>query len=110
MLLLTGLLEKWKLSRKETAILMGYDDERSLNNLLSGISNLQTRDEKDRIRHLFDIHETLFNIFKNTDDVAEWLREPSKGLDRKKPLEILLEGSMENLLLIKQFVDHLAGR
>ena len=39
----------------------------------------------------------------------EWLREPHEILDGRSPLELLREGSMENLLLVKEYVDMVSG-
>ena len=40
----------------------------------------------------------------------EWLRESHETLNGQIPMDLLLEGSMENLLLVKEYVEVAAGR
>ena len=40
----------------------------------------------------------------------EWLRERHEMLDDKAPMDLLLDGSMEDLLLVKEYVEAAAGR
>ena len=35
----------------------------------------------------------------------DWLRETHATLDGQVPMDLLLEGSMENLLLVKEYVE-----
>jgi hypothetical protein len=105
------LLSAWKLSLEQGASLLGFDDARSLSHLLAGLTTLKGRDAKDRVRHLFEIREALFKLFGG-DESAEryWLREPASLLGNKAPLDLLVDGSMENLLRTKQYVEYVAGR
>ena len=65
---------------------------------------------RDRIAHLFHIRQTLSSLFRDLDVENEWLREPHTLLDDQEPLKLLLGGSMEDLLLVKEYVDAAAGR
>ena len=67
------------------------------------------RDIQDRIAHLFRIHETLSSVFRDPVVENEWLRESHALLDGRTPVSLLLEGSMEGLLLVKEYVE-LTGR
>ncbi|MFQ5671868.1 MAG: MbcA/ParS/Xre antitoxin family protein [Nitrospinales bacterium] len=106
-----ALLDKWALTKKEGTLLLGYEDEKDTSDFLLGLKKLQTRDAKDRVRYLFKIHSALHRLFEDTQVEKDWLREPNdEYLDGKSPLDILKEGSMENLLLVKQFVERISGR
>ncbi len=78
--------------------------------LLSGRVTLRGRDVKDRIAYLFRIRKTLSALFRDENVENEWLREPHGALNGKSPMDIMLEGSMENLLLVKEYVEAAAGR
>jgi uncharacterized protein (DUF2384 family) len=56
------------------------------------------------------MRSTLSALFQNEEVENEWLRERHAMLDDQVPLRLLMEGSMENLLLIKEYVDAVAGR
>lgn len=106
------LLENWHLSRDDAVFLLGFDQEDSgfVRAVLTGSAALHGRDVRDRIAHLFHIRRTLSALFRNLDVENEWLREPHTLLDGQEPLKLLLGGSMEDLLLVKEYVDAAAGR
>ncbi len=104
------LLEVWGLDNNDGAKLLGYEDVRFVRDLLSGASSLRTKDVKDRVRYLFEIDAALGQLFRDEAVERDWLREPRPELDGYSPLDILLEGSMEKLLLVKQYVERISGR
>ena len=106
------LLENWHLSRDDAVPLLGFDQEDNgfVRAVLTGSADLHGRDIRDRIAHLFQIRKTLSALFRDLDVENEWLREPHTLLDGQEPLKLLLGGSMEDLLLVKEYVDAAAGR
>ena len=106
------LLENWHLSRDDAVLLLGFDQEDNgfVRAVLTGSADLHGRDIRDRIAHLFQIRKTLSALFRDLDVENEWLREPHTLLDGQEPLKLLLGGSMEDLLLVKEYVDAAAGR
>lgn len=107
--LFAKLLENWELNENDGAKLLGYDDAKSVRDLLSGAASLRARDVKDRIRYLLMIDAALDQLFQDEVTERDWLREERVELGGKNPLSILLEGSMENVLIVKQFVEHISG-
>lgn len=106
------LLEAWKLELGDVAPLLGFQrSERAhVENLLNGRVRLVGRDVKDRIACLLHIRSALWALFACEEVENEWLREPHQMLDDRVPMHLLFEGSMENLLLVKEYVDVVAGR
>ncbi len=106
------LLDSWRLNRDDAVLLLGFDrkDNGFVQAVLAGVANLQGRDVRDRIAHLFHIRQTLSVLFRDLDVENEWLREPHTLLDEQEPLKLLLGGSMEDLLLVKEYVDAASGR
>ncbi len=107
-----GLLESWKLDRSAAVFLLGFEqpDSAVVERILSGSAPLVGRDAKDRIAYLYRIRSTLSALFRNEDVENEWLREPRALLGERTPMELLREGSMESLLLVKEYVEEIAGR
>ena len=106
------LLRTWHLNQTDAIPLLGLEkaDISYAKDLLSGRVTLRGRDIKDRIAYLFRIRKTLSALFRDEEVENEWLREPHDALDGQNPIDLLLEGSMENLLLVKEYVEAAAGR
>jgi hypothetical protein len=104
------LLETWDLDEGELAKLLGFERKIDVVDLISGARKLTSRDAKDRVRHLLAIREALHSLFRDVDVERGWLREPRPELGGQSPLALLLEGSMENLLTVSQFVQWMVGR
>ena len=106
------LLDSWRLNRDDAVFLLGFDQANNgfVQAVLAGAADLHGRDARDRIAHLFHIRQTLASLFRDLDVENDWLREPHTLLDEQEPLKLLLGGSMEDLLLVKEYVDAAAGR
>ena len=105
------LMELWHLDSEDACKLLGYElaDIKYVEQVLSGELPLRGRDPKDRIANLVVIRKRLDGLFKDVDVENEWLREKQTDIGNKSPMELLLSGSMENLLLVKQFVEFVCG-
>ncbi len=106
------LMGVWKLEPTDVVSLLGFErsDQSHVEALLEGLTTLRGRDAKDRIAYLFEIRKTLSDLFRSEDVENEWLREPHSLLDNRTPLDLLLDGGMENMLLVKEYVVFAAGR
>ena len=106
------LLEFWRLEAHDAVGLLGFDSEDTdyVSAVLCGLEHFRGRDVRDRISHLFWIRKTLWSLFRDLDVENEWLREPHSMLDDRSPLSLLLGGSMEDLLLTREYVDAASGR
>lgn len=109
---LNNLLESWQLESTHATVLLGLDpgDESYAGAVLTGRVPLKGRDAKDRIAHLYQIRKTLSALFRDEAVENEWLREPHTLLNERSPMDLMLEGSMEHLLLVREYVDAAAGR
>ena len=106
---LKKLLETWHLTDADAVPLLGLDAS-DVTALLQGQIPLKGRDAEDRIVYLYLIRKTLFALFQDPEVENEWLREQHEMLGGQKPMDLLLEGGMENLLLVKEYVEAAAGR
>lgn len=109
--LLRKLLATWQLSQTDAVRLLGYDstDPRPAFDILEGRVEPRGRDVKDRIVCLYQIRKTLDSLLRNEQVENQWLRERHEGLYRDRPMDLLLEGSIENILLVRDYVEATAG-
>ena len=109
---LKKLIEVWGLKSADATVLLGLDrkDVAYAENVLAGQGVLKGRDVMDRVIHLFQIRKTLATLFRDEIVENQWLREPHRMLDESTPMDLMLEGSMENLLLVREYVETAAGR
>ncbi len=107
-----NLLDTWDLDSKAATVLLGMDpdDESIAGDLLAGRAVLRGRDVKDRIAYLYRIRNILSALFRDENVENQWLREPHTMLEERSPLDLMLDGSLENLLLVKEYVEAAAGR
>ena len=106
------LIDTWNLKESDATFLLGYEktDHDYVSELLSGRKKLIGRDIKDRIAYLIIIRITLSSLIR--DEVAEnlWLRDSQVELNNTSPMKLMLSGTMKNLLIVKNFIDVIAGR
>lgn len=107
---LAELLASWRLEPESAVLLLGQEPSYDVDKLLRGDAQLSGRDTKDRIACLFRIRKNLSSLFRDKDTENAWLRERHSPLGGQTPMEMLLEGSMENMLTVKEYVDWMAGR
>ena len=105
------LADFWRLNQEDLAGLLGFGpaDAAHAAALLTGRAELHGRDVRDRIAHLFRIRESLHSLFRDLEVENEWLREPHDLLEGKSPMSLMVGGSMEDLLLVREYVDEVAG-
>lgn len=110
-LLLRKILTTWRLGEGQATRLLGLDpsDESYVTGVLGGCQSLKGRDVNDRLAYLIQIRMALFAWFRDETVENDWLREVHVALDHQVPMDLLLEGSMENLLLVKEYVEAATG-
>ena len=105
------LKDDWHLSMSDSIVILGYDsdDFEHVSAVLDGREHFRGRDVRDRIAHLFFIRRGLWSLFRDLDVEYDWLREQLHMLGDKSPLSLMLEGSMEAILLVREYVDAATG-
>ena len=105
------LMEAWRLDTPDAVRLLGFDPEdlEYVAAVLDGRRQFRGRDIQDRIAHLFYMRRTLWSLFRDPDAENGWLRERHSMLNGTSPLSLMLEGSMEDLLMARDYVEAAAG-
>jgi hypothetical protein len=104
------LMEKWGFSRKDAAEILGFENEGLIGELYAGIEKVQQRDVRDRLKLFLSLAVDLDGLYDDDQVIKQWLDQPKKLLRSKTPRELLVEGSMENLLRVRQLVRYEANR
>jgi hypothetical protein len=109
---LKKLLESWSLSELEVTLMLGLEPSQvgTIRNILHGTLSLRGNDVKERINVLFDIRKTLDALLRDENVERGWLREGKDLLQGSAPMDLILRGSFEDLLLVRDFVFHVAGK
>ena len=109
---LNRLLETWNLDSIEATQLLGLQQSEStyVSDLLDGTVTLYRDDVKERIVYLFRIRKTLSALFQDVEVENSWLREAHQTLNKKIPMQLLLDGSDLSLMLVLEYVEAAAGR
>ena len=106
------LLRTWQLSTRDAVGLLGFREEDldHVEGVLGGAATFRGRDVNDRVANLFWIRNLLRSLFRNLEEENRWMRESHENLDGNSPLSLILGGSMEDLLLVKEYVDWVCRR
>lgn len=109
---LQSLLKLWKLTDRDALLLLGYEGDAAgiLEEFLLTPVSKWSRDQKERMADLIEIRTILDALLRDIDAENEWLRQSREDLDGQSPLDLMLSGSMENLIAVKYFVQAIAGR
>ncbi len=106
------LLKFWKLERSDAIGLLGYEsgDAIFVYDMLEGRERPRGLDFKSRISHLLSIRAALDFFFRDLEAENRWLREEHSLLAGRVPLSMLLEGSIEDMQLVREYVDTMVGK
>lgn len=108
---LLKLASQWGLNHEDLVSILGFAPASAAHvaSVLGGWAEFGSRDVRDRIIHLYRIRETLDSLLRDLEVEEEWLREPHDLLGGRSPMSLLLGGSMEDLLLVREYVDEFGG-
>ena len=65
------------------------------------------RDVIERISHLLNIYASSHAVFGDYAD--QWLYVPNPAFGDRMPIELLKSGAINNLLIVRRYIDHAAS-
>lgn len=107
------LLVMWEIDQENAVSLLGFDKHNKgyVDKLLQGNEYLVEGSEtEDRIAYLFYIWSVLSELLRDRAVEVKWLKTAEREFEGKTPMDLILSGSITNLLLVKEFVDFISGR
>jgi hypothetical protein len=70
------------------------------------LKTIKLKDVEDIIESLMGLYEMTSERFKNEDDLNDWFITPLEVLDKKSPLQVMLENPL-NINLVKMILNPL---
>jgi transcriptional regulator with XRE-family HTH domain len=110
--MVTRLLEHWKLTATEQAAVLGLSaaSRSTLARYRSGEPLADSRDLLDRAGHLLGIHKSLRLLFPHDRDLAyRWMTQPNRRLGAR-PVDLVIEHGFEGLLAVRRYLDFQRGQ
>lgn len=105
------LAEIWRLTSVEVCALMGDVSERTWFRMKKGEwTGSLSQDTLTRVSALVGIFKALRLLF--SEPLAdEWVKLPNKGplFEGRRPIDVMIEGGIPKLLLVRRHVDALRG-
>lgn len=105
------LAEVWRLTSAEVCALLGDVSERTWFRMKKGEwSGALSHDTLTRVSALIGIFKGLRLLFSEPLS-DEWVRLPNKGplYGGRRPLDVMIEGGIPKMLVIRQHIDALRG-
>lgn len=103
------LFDLWELSDGESCILLGGLGARTYARWKKGTIGPMDADRKMRLSILAGIHKGLKYLFTDTQRGYNWIKKTNAHFDGARPLDILLNGRMVDLIAIRDYLDAIRG-
>lgn len=103
-------VREWGFTDTEAATLLGFETAADIHDIWDGRRPVAHRDANDRLRAALRIAGDLEAIYGDKEVIRKWLNQSQEKLGGSSPKQLLTEGSMESVLLVKYYMAHLSGR
>jgi hypothetical protein len=107
------LLERWKLSAVEQAVLLGLsaNSRSTLARYRRGEPLADSPDLLARAGHLLGIHKALRIVFPHDLELAyRWVGTPNRRFGGEPPLALMKRHGYEGILAVRRYLDFERGR
>lgn len=98
------LFHGWEISDEQAAILLGFP-VRTLVRWSTGTPGPIDREGKERLTSLLAIDEALRAMFPDQQHANDWLNAPHQAFGGRSALQVMLDGTPADLLLVRQLVE-----
>jgi uncharacterized protein (DUF2384 family) len=92
----------------EAAEMLGVS-ERTFRRWRDGEYGRVNRDLADRMSYVLGIHKALRIVFAEPAQGHRWMNAANARLDGRTPLQLLLQGGMEDLRRLRRYLDSVRG-
>lgn len=102
-----NIADSWKLSSKDTRILLGSPPESTFYKWKSGKVGVVSRDLLERVSYLLGIYKALQLLLPAPSAADAWIKRPNDAplFNGKSALEVMLSGNVSDLYLVRQYLD-----
>lgn len=100
----------WELTAEERKILLGLDKDSSVYfNWKRNLNGILSNDQLDRISYIVGIYKNLSILFTDKKQANEWIKKPNSAFNDKSALEVMLQGKIMDLALVRGYLDAQRG-
>jgi len=101
-----NITELWKLTTTQKQILLGLDSNSSTYfKWQKEKSGILSKDHLDRISYVLGIYKALKIIFTNDDQAHAWIKKPNIALNSQSALDVMLQGKITDLAIVRGYLD-----
>lgn len=110
-----AIADLWGLSEEQRRLILGYPSRSTYHSWCRKAREHDTItldvDALTRISAVFGIHQALGVLFDHEHEGKNWLQKPHDALlfGGHPPLDLVISGSMDGLLLVRRFLDAARG-
>jgi hypothetical protein len=101
----------WRLTSKETRILLGNPPESTFYKWKSGRVGVVPRDLLERLSYLLGIYKALQILLPHPSAADAWVKKANTAplFSGRSALDVMLSGNVADLYLIRQYLDAQRG-
>lgn len=103
------ILHKWGATDAEAALILGGLSPKTLRRWGQGQYGRVNRDLADRMSYILGIHKALRIVFADAVTGHEWMQRPNAAFDGATPLQLLMQGGMDDLRRLRRYLDSVRG-
>jgi len=97
----------WRLEPDQCCGMLGVrkHDPKLIAQLFDRGADYPNHDADQRVRLLLTMHENLYSLIRNQDEICGWLNAKNGELDGRRPIELISSGDFERLAVVKHYID-----
>ena len=106
-----GIAEAWALNRADQMAVLGLTATSTYQKWKADSDGRLSPDTLERISYVFGIHKALQILFPDASIADSWVKRRNSGLPfhGRSPLEHMRQGKVQNLLEVREYLDHHRG-
>lgn len=105
-----NLFKKWELSDTDACILLGGISSATYSRWKRGDIGKVKVDLRSRLSALLGIHKALSIIFTDSERCYKWIKKANETYGGSSALDIMKQGTLTDLLRVRQYLDFVRGR
>lgn len=103
-----SMAERWGLSADQQITLLGSPGRSTFFKWKKEGGTLP-KDTRERISHLLAMWKALRILFTQDERGEEWLTRPNSYFDDRTALDVMLQGGVADIILVRQYLDAQRG-
>jgi len=100
-----NLFERWGLTDKQSATLLGGIATRTYQRWKTGSYGRVDIDLRARLSNLLGIHKALRVLFREPQRGYDWIKRDNAVFNHNSALDIMLRGELTDLMRIRRYLD-----